>query len=164
MCFQYIVSQQRSYIKCRWQRNLAHMCVLSAPLLLYPSLSLWASGTVSLRSTKQILFPLLLPKLHLASWAWLRPGYVQKTHQPLMHSLTNSPPPPPPRQVRKGGGTDILISNNWKYSTYTPLCNNIISCYYCHGSGKTPCCSHLSPSWAIGHLPPSHSPRMAVHL
>ncbi len=29
-----------------------------------------------------------------------------------------------PRQVRKGGGTGILISNNWKYSTYTPLCNN----------------------------------------
>ncbi len=44
-------------------------CVLSAPLLLYPSLSLWASGTVSLRSTKQILFQLLLPKRHSASWA-----------------------------------------------------------------------------------------------
>ncbi len=29
-----------------------------------------------------------------------------------------------PRQVRKGGGTGLLISNNWKYSTYTPLCNN----------------------------------------
>ncbi len=26
-----------------------------------------------------------------------------------------------------------------------------ISCYYCNGSGKTPCCSHLSPYWAIGH-------------
>ncbi len=29
-----------------------------------------------------------------------------------------------PRQVRKGGGTGLLISNNWKYSTYFPLCNN----------------------------------------
>ncbi len=59
-------------------------CVLSAPLL-------WASGTVSFWSTNQILFPLLLPKLHSASWAWLRPGFVRKTQQPLMHSLTTSP-------------------------------------------------------------------------
>ncbi len=59
-------------------------CVLSAPLLLYPSLSLWASGLVSLLSTKQILFPLLLPKLHLTFWAWLKPGFVQKTQQPLL--------------------------------------------------------------------------------
>ncbi len=29
-----------------------------------------------------------------------------------------------PHQIRKGGGTGILISNNWKYSAYTPLCNN----------------------------------------
>ncbi len=27
-------------------------------------------------------------------------------------------------QVRKGGGTGLLISNNWKYLDYTPLCNN----------------------------------------
>ncbi len=38
-------------------------------LFFFTSLSLWVSGTVSLRSTKQILFPLLLPKLHSASWA-----------------------------------------------------------------------------------------------
>ncbi len=29
-----------------------------------------------------------------------------------------------PRQVRKGEGTSLLISNNWKYSNYTSLCNN----------------------------------------
>ncbi len=29
-----------------------------------------------------------------------------------------------PCQVRKGEGTGLLISKNWKYSTYTPLCNN----------------------------------------
>ncbi len=29
-----------------------------------------------------------------------------------------------PRQVRKDGGTGLLISNNWKYSTHTSLCNN----------------------------------------
>ncbi len=29
-----------------------------------------------------------------------------------------------PRQVVRGGGTGLLISNNWKYSTYSRLCNN----------------------------------------
>ncbi len=28
-----------------------------------------------------------------------------------------------PRQVGRGGGTGLLISNNWKYSTHSPLCN-----------------------------------------
>ncbi len=28
-----------------------------------------------------------------------------------------------PLQVGRGGGTGLLISNNWKYSTYSPLCN-----------------------------------------
>ncbi len=77
---------------------------------------------LSLLSTKQILFPLLLPKLHSASWAWLRAGFVQKTPLPLLRS--NNFFSDTLRQVRKGGGTGLLISNNWKYSTYTPLCNN----------------------------------------
>ncbi len=63
----------------------------------------------------------------------------------LSHNLSFSHTP---RQVRKGGGTGLLISNNWKYSILLG-----ISCYHCNCSGKTPCCSHLSPSWAIGHLP-----------
>ncbi len=28
-----------------------------------------------------------------------------------------------PRQFGQGGGTGLLISNNWKYSTHSPLCN-----------------------------------------
>ncbi len=28
-----------------------------------------------------------------------------------------------PRQVGRGGGTGLLISNNWKYATHSPLCN-----------------------------------------
>ncbi len=28
-----------------------------------------------------------------------------------------------PRQIGRGGGTGLLILNNWKYSTYSPLCN-----------------------------------------
>ncbi len=56
-----------------------------------------------------------------ASWAWLRPGFVQKTPLPLLRS--NNFFSHTLRQVRKGGGTGLLISNNWKYSTYTPLCD-----------------------------------------
>ncbi len=67
-------------------------CGLSAPRLLYPSLSLWASGTVSLWSTKQILFPLLLPKLLLTFWALTRDlDSSKRLQQPLLHSLTTSP-------------------------------------------------------------------------
>ncbi len=29
-----------------------------------------------------------------------------------------------PRQVGRGGGIGLLISNNWKYSTHSRLCNN----------------------------------------
>ncbi len=96
-----------------------HLCTSSSLPLSFSR----GSGTVSLRSTKHILFQLLLPKLYLAFWACLRPGFVQKTQQPLLHSLTTSPSLTS-RQVRKGGGTGLLISNNCKYSTYTPLCNN----------------------------------------
>ncbi len=67
-------------------------CVVSAPLLLYPSLSLLVSGIFSLLSTKQILFLLLLPKLHSTSCAWLRPGFVQKTQLHLLRSQTTSHP------------------------------------------------------------------------
>ncbi len=95
-------------------------CVLSAPLLLYPSLSLWASGTVSLQAIKQILFPLLLPKLHSASWTWINPE-DSATPAALSNNFSFSHTP---RQIRKGGVTGLLISNNWKYSTYTSLCNN----------------------------------------
>ncbi len=57
-----------------------------------------------------------------------------------------------PHQVRKGGGTGLLISKNYKYSTYNPLCNN----YSLESHAITvtaPCYSHLSTFWAIGHLP-----------
>ncbi len=86
-------------------------CVLSAHLLC-PSLSPWVSGMVSLQSTKQILFPLLLPKLHSASWAWLRPEFVQKT---LSNNLSFSHTP---HQVKKVGDTFLLISTNWYYYYY----------------------------------------------
>ncbi len=96
MCFQYIpfVSQQRSYsnaLTTQESNAILLTCSPSAPLLLYPSLSLWVSEIVSLLSTKQIVFPLLLPKPDSAFWAWLRPGFIQKTQLPLLRSLMNSP-------------------------------------------------------------------------
>ncbi len=164
MCFEYIlvVSQQCSYIKCRRQCNLAHL--RSAPPLLYPSLSLWASGTVSMWSTKQILFPLLLPKVHLAS------GFVQKTRQPLLRSLKTSPSLTPPVRL---GRVEVLVFSFLTYSTYSPLCNNhsleshaitvtapvklhVVVIYRPPGQ--------LAPSYKSWMACCPHYPRMAVHL
>ncbi len=98
------------------------ICFRSLHLLLHLFLSLWVSGIVSQLSTKQTSFLLFLYNPHSASWSLLRPGFVQKSQQPLLlsiiiyHSHT-------PRQVGRGGGTSLLISNNWKYSTHFPLCN-----------------------------------------
>ncbi len=61
---------------------------LSLHLLLHLFLSPWLSGIVSQLSTKQTSFPLFLYNPHSASWAWLRPGFVQKTQQPQLLSLT----------------------------------------------------------------------------
>ncbi len=68
--------------------------------------------------------PLLL-SIHLVSWAWMKPVFVQKT-PPQLLSLTTSLSFTPP--VRKGTG--LPISNNWKYSTQSSLCNsNYLECH-----------------------------------
>ncbi len=69
-----------------------------------PFLSLWVCGIVSQLSTKPISFSFFLYNPHSVPWGWLRPGFIQKTGH--------------------GGGTGLLISNNWKYSTHSPLCNH----------------------------------------
>ncbi len=65
-------------------------CALSLHLLLHLSPSPWLSGIVSQLSTKQTSFPLFLYNPQSAFWAWLRPGFVQKTLQPQLPSLTIS--------------------------------------------------------------------------
>ncbi len=65
-------------------------CTPSLHLLLHLFLSLWLSVIVSQLSTKQTSFPLFLYNPLSASWAWLRPGFVQKTQQPQLPSLTGS--------------------------------------------------------------------------
>ncbi len=51
---------------------------------------------------------------------WIRPE-DSATPAALSNNLSFSHTP---RQVRKGGGTGLLISNNWKYLNYTSRCNN----------------------------------------
>ncbi len=65
-------------------------CAPSLHLLLHLFLSLWLSGIVSQLSTKQTSFPIFLYNPLSASWAWLRPGFVQKTQQLQLPSLTIS--------------------------------------------------------------------------
>ncbi len=50
---------------------------------------------------------------------WIRPE-DSATPAALSNNLSFSHTP---RQVGRGGGTGLLISNNWKYSTHSPLCN-----------------------------------------
>ncbi len=117
VCFQYnlVLSQQCSNITRRRQCNLAKLrpiCTSSAASVIF-----CGSLELSVSCQQTSFWPLLLSLL-LVFWAWLRPGFVQKTSQPLLFSLTT---PPPPTSVWKGTG--LLISNNWKYSTHSSLCN-----------------------------------------
>ncbi len=51
---------------------------------------------------------------------WIRPE-DSATPAALSHNFSFSHTP---RQVGRGGGTGLLISNNWKYSTHSPLGNH----------------------------------------
>ncbi len=104
--------------------------VLSAPLLLCPSLSLWVSGIVSLLSNKADLIPAIASQtahsiLGLTE-TWIRPE-DSATPATVSNDFSFSHTP---HQVRKGGGTGLLISNNWRYSTYAPQCNNYLLEYH----------------------------------
>ncbi len=125
MCFQYIpvVSQQRSYIKRRRQCNFAHLQPIctSSSLPLSFSIGLWNCQSAV---NKADLIPTFASQTALSilglTETWIRPE-DSETPAALSNNLFFSHTP---RQVRKGGCTGLLISNNWKYSTYTPLCNN----------------------------------------
>ncbi len=124
MCFQTILvfSQPRSNITCRRQRNLANLRPISTssstPLSL--SVGLWNCQSAvnkadfisafSLQSTLSILG---------LTETWIRPE-ESATPAALSNNFSFSHTP---RQVGRGGGTGLLISNNWKYSTHSPLCN-----------------------------------------
>ncbi len=124
MCFQTIpvFTQPRSNITCRRQRNPAnlHPISTSSTTPLSFSMGLWncqsavnKSDFISaffLRSTLSILG---------LTETWIRPE-DSATPAALSNNFSFSHTP---RQVGRGGGTGLLISNNWKYSTHSPLCN-----------------------------------------
>ncbi len=124
MCFKTIpvVSQPRSNITRRRQHNPANLRPISTssttPLSF--SMALWNCqsavnktdfiSTFSLQSTLSILG---------LTETWIRPETLA-TRAALSNNFSFSHTP---HQVGRGGGTGLLISNNWKYSTHSPLCN-----------------------------------------
>ncbi len=121
MCFQTIpvLSQPRSKNTCRQQRNPANLRPISTssttPLSFF--VGLWNCQSAvnkadfisafSLQSTLSILG---------LTETWIRPE-DSATPAALSHNFSFSHTP---RQV----GTGLLISNNWKYSTHSPLGNH----------------------------------------
>ncbi len=78
---------------------------------------------------------------------------ISATAAALSHNFSFSHTP---RQVGRGGGTGLLISNNWKYSTHSPIGNrnSFESCDYCNSSYTTPDCGNLPSPWPnSSHLP-----------
>ncbi len=122
MCFKPIpvVSRPRSNITCKRQRNPANLRPFSTssttPLSF--SMALWNCQSVinkadfisafSLQSTLSILG---------LTETWIHPE-DSATPAALSSNFSFSHTP---RQVGRGGGTGLLISNNWKYSTHSPL-------------------------------------------
>ncbi len=122
MCFQTILvlSQPRSKNTRRRQRNPANLrpIATSSTTPLSFSVGLWNCQSAvnkadfisafSLQSTLSILG---------LTETWIRPE-ASATPAALSHNFSFSHTP---RQVGRGGGTGLLISNNWKYSTHSPL-------------------------------------------
>ncbi len=124
MCFKTIpvVSRPRSNITRRRQSNPANLRPISTssttPLSF--SMALWNCQSAvnkgdfisafSLQSTLSILG---------LTETWIRPE-DSATPAALSNNFSFSHTP---RQVGRGGGTGLLISNNWKYSTHSHLCN-----------------------------------------
>ncbi len=121
MCFKPIpvVSRPRSNITRRRQCNPANLRLFSTssttPLSF--SMALWncqsAVNKADLISTFYLQSTLSILGL---TETWIRPEDSAALSNNLSFSHT-------PRQVGWRGGTGLLISNNWKYSTHSPLCN-----------------------------------------
>ncbi len=124
MCFKTIplVSRPRSNITRRQKRNPANLRPIStsSTTLISFSMALWNCQSavnktdfisdLSLQSTLSILG---------LTETWIRPE-DSATPAALSNYSSFSHTP---RQVGRGGGTGLLISNNWKSSTHSPLCN-----------------------------------------
>ncbi len=120
MCFKTIpvVSRPRSNITRRRQSNpanLRHISTFSTTPLSF-SMALWNCQSAVLISAFSLQSTLSILGL---TETWIRPE-DSTTPAALSNNFSFSHTP---RQVGRGGGTGLLISNNWKYSTHSPLCN-----------------------------------------
>ncbi len=124
MCFQTIpvLSQPHSNNTRRRQHNPANLRTISTssttPLSF--SVGLWNCQSAVNKADFISVFTLqsTLSILGLTE-TWIRPE-DSATPAALSNNFSFSHTP---RQVGRGGGTGLLISNNWKYSTHSPLCN-----------------------------------------
>ncbi len=124
MCFETIpvVSRPRYNITHRWQRNPANLRPISTSSTTHLSFSmaLWNCQSAVNKADLISAFSLqsTLSILGLTE-TWIHPE-DSATPAALSNNVSFSHTP---RQAGRGGGTGLLISNNWKYSTYSPLCN-----------------------------------------
>ncbi len=152
-----VLSQPRSKNTRRRQRNPANLrpIATSSTTPLSFSVGLWNCQSAvnkadfisafSLQSTLSILG---------LTETWIRP---EDSATPRLLSSHNCSFSHTPRQVGRGGGTGLLISNNWKYSTHSTLGNH--NSFESHAITvtapiKTPDSSNLSSPWPnSSHLP-----------
>ncbi len=152
MCFQTIpvLSQPHSTITRRRQRNPANLRPISTssttPLSF--SVGLWNCQSAVNKADFISAFSLqaTLSILGLTE-TWIRPE-DSATPAALSHNFSFSHTP---RQVGRGGGTGLLISNNWKYSTHSPLGNH--NSFESHAIAVTDCGNLPSPWPNSSHLP-----------
>ncbi len=124
MCFKTIpvVSRPRTNTTHRRQHNPANLrpSSTSSTTHLSFSMALWNCQSAVNKADFISAFSLqsTLSVLGLTE-TWIHPE-DSATPAALSNNLSFSHTP---RQVGLGRGTGLLISNNWKYSTYSPLCN-----------------------------------------
>ncbi len=113
---------------------------------------------------KADLIPLFLYNPHSASWAWLRPGFVQKTPQPQLPSLTIYFSLTP--LVRLAGVGALVCSfqiiGNTQPTSPMQLQLIWISCDYCNSSYKILDCGNLPSPWPNYSPLPRGAGRVAV--
>ncbi len=115
-----VVSQPQSNITRRRQCNPANLRPISTSIA-PPSFSvgLWNCQSAVNKADLISAFSLqsTLSILGLTE-TWIRPE-----DSAIPAALSNNSFSHTTCQVGWGGGTGLLISNNWKYSTHSPLCN-----------------------------------------
>ncbi len=115
-------------------------CARLLHLLLHLFLSLWVFGIASQLSTKLTSFLLFPYNPHSASWAWLRPGFVQKSQLPRLLSLTISLSLTPQGKLAGVGHWSAHFKQLEILNPLSPRQSQLIwiSCDYCNSSYKTP--------------------------